>query len=114
MDATTTSPVLATILWLSFRDVVATRDAILREMPKRSADGPMLDDAFDDLVARGSLAQSGTAYVLTAAGRRLAKQVWAARSGDWMIAGEHSPAYRTYCRQVYGADRCQFDMLTQP
>ena len=106
---------LSAIKWLSLRKVAPTRAAILYTefITKWDKGEQLLDSELAELVSNGLIGQSEGTYFLTPEGRRLAQQNAAREFGAWMIACEHSAAYRELCRQVYGGDRCQFNGVTQ-
>jgi ubiquinone/menaquinone biosynthesis C-methylase UbiE len=87
-----------------------TRTELLKKWEK---DEQLLDSELGEMVSNGLIVQSEGVYSLTPDGRRLAQQNDAREFGAWMIAREQSAAYREMCRELYGSDRCQFDMLTQ-
>jgi ubiquinone/menaquinone biosynthesis C-methylase UbiE len=87
-----------------------TRTELLRKWEK---DEQLLDSELGEMVSNGLIVQTDGVYSLTPEGRKLAQQNHAREFGAWMIACEKSAAYREMCRELYGSDRCQFDMLTQ-
>lgn len=87
-----------------------TRTELLKKWEK---DEQLLDSVLGELVSNGLIVQSDGVYSLTSEGRKLAQQNHAREFGTWMIACEKSAAYREFCKEVYGSDRCQFDMMTQ-
>ena len=107
--------ILSEIKYLKLRKLVPTRAAILdtESIKKWDKGEQLLDSKLSELLSDGLLVQSDEVYCLTPAGRKLAQQKDAQEFGDWMIGCEQSAAYREFCRQVYGSERCQFDMMTQ-
>jgi cyclopropane fatty-acyl-phospholipid synthase-like methyltransferase len=107
--------ILSAIKWLSLRKVAPTRAAIryTEFVTKWEKDEQLLDSELEEMVSNGLIIRSNEAYSLTSEGRRLAQQNVAREFGAWMIACEHSAAYRELCKQAYGADRCQFNGATQ-
>jgi ubiquinone/menaquinone biosynthesis C-methylase UbiE len=107
--------ILNVIKYLSLRKVAPTRAAILDAEPIREWDEgeQLLDSELGELVSDCLLVQSDEVYSLTPEGRKLAQQKDAREFGKWMITCEHSAAYREFCRELYGSDRCQFNMMTQ-
>jgi len=90
--------------------VTPTRTELLKRWEK---DEQLLDSELDEMVLNGLIVQSDGVYSLTLEGRKLAQQNLARDFGTWMIAREKSAAYRKMCRELFGSDRCQFDMMTQ-
>jgi cyclopropane fatty-acyl-phospholipid synthase-like methyltransferase len=72
-----------------------------------------LNDGLDRLVDRGLVNRIENIISLTHEGCKLAKQLEGQGFGKWMIDMAQSQAYRKFCLKVFGADRCQFDMMTQ-
>jgi ubiquinone/menaquinone biosynthesis C-methylase UbiE len=105
---------LDAIKWLSIKKTAPTREAILYTefITKWEKDEQLLDTELDEMLSNGLIVQSDGVYSLTPAGRSLAQQNEARKFSQAMIAGEQSAAYRELCRQLYGSDRCQFDMMT--
>ncbi len=102
--------ILSTIKYLSLRKVAPTRKEFLKKWEK---DEQLLDSELGELVSNGLIIQSDGIYSFTLEGRKLAQQNDARDFGNWLIAHEQSAVYREMCRQLYGSDLCQFDMLTQ-
>ena len=115
MEVENRDHLLSAIKSLSLRKVPPTRAAILYTefITKWDEGEQLLDSALDELVSNGSIVNSDGVYSLTPEGRRLAQQNSAREFGAWMIACEHSAAYRELCGKLYGSDRCQFNMMTQ-
>lgn len=90
--------------------VTPTRTELLKRWKK---DEQLLDSELDEMVSKGLIVQSDEVYSLTYEGRKLAQQNLAHEFGAWMIAREKSAAYRKMCKELFGSDRCQFDMMTQ-
>jgi len=107
--------ILSAIKYLTIKKVAPTRTAILdnESIKKWDKGEQLLDSELGDLVSDGLLVQSDEVYSFTPEGRKLAQQKDARGFGDWMIACEHSTAYREFCGELYGSDRCQFNMMTQ-
>ena len=110
MDTENRDQLLSAIKYLALRKTAPTRTEFLKKWAK---DEQLLDSELGAMVSNGLIVQSEGVYSLTAEGRRLAQQNDAREFGAWMIACEQSTAYRELCRQLYGSERCQFDMLTQ-
>ncbi len=112
MDTADRDVIFRAINRLTSEAITPTRNAILDLLKQRKRDERTLD-VLDDMIASGSVARSGDAYVLTEAGRRVAQHASAKQFSDWMMSHERSAVYRTFCQQVYGIDLCLFNMMTQ-
>ena len=95
---------------LRYLKITPTRTELLK---KWQNDEQLLDSELDEMVSKGLIVQSDEVYSLTSEGRKLAQQNLAHDFGTWMIAREKSAAYRKMCKELFGSDRCQFDMMTQ-
>jgi hypothetical protein len=102
--------ILSAIKYLSLRKVTPTRTELLKKWEKGEQ---LLDSVLGELVSNALLVQSDGVYSFTPEGRKLAQQNDAREFGAWMIKCEQSAAYRELCKQLYGSDRCQFNMMTQ-
>lgn len=110
MDIENRDHILSSIKYLSLRKVTPTRAEFLKKWKKGEQ---LLDSELGEMVSNGLIFQSDGVYSFSSAGRKLAQQNDAREFGNLLIAHEKSTAYREMCRQLYGSDRCQFDMLTQ-
>ena len=90
--------------------VTPTRSELLKRWKN---DEQLLDSMLGGMVSNGLIVLADGVYSLTSEGRKLAQQNLARDFGTWMIAREKSSAYRKMCRELFGSDRCQFDMMTQ-
>ena len=102
--------ILSAIKYLLLRKIVPTRVEFLKKWEKGEQ---LLDSELGEMVVDGLIVQSNGIYSLTPEGRKLAQQNDAREFGTWMITCEKSVAYRELCRELYGSDRCQFNMMTQ-
>ena len=115
MDIGNRDHLVGAIKYLSRKKIAPTRAAILYTefITKWEKDEQLLDSELGALVSHGLIVQSDEVYSLTPEGRKLAQQNDAREFGTWMITCEKSVAYRELCRELYGSDRCQFNMMTQ-
>jgi len=90
--------------------VTPTKTELLRRWKKEEQ---LLDSELGEMSSKGLIVLSDGVYSLTSEGRKLAQQNLAREFGTWMVAREKSTAYREMCRELFGSDRCQFDMMTQ-
>jgi len=102
--------ILSAIKYLSLRRVTPTRTELLKMWEKGEQ---LLDSVLGELVSTALIVQSDGVYSFTPEGRKLAQQNDAREFGTWLIAYEQSAAYREMCRQLYGSERCQLDMMTE-
>ena len=102
--------ILNAIKYLSLRKKAPTRTEFLKEWDKGEQ---ILDSELGALISDGLIGLSDETYFLSPEGRKLAQQNDARRFGAVMIACEQSPAYRELCRELYGNDLIQYDMMTQ-
>lgn len=102
--------ILFAIKYLPLRKIAPTRMEFLK---KWEEDEELLDSELDEMVSSGLIVQSNGVYSFTPEGRKLAQQNDAREFGTLLITHERSTAYREMCRQLYGSDRFQFDMMTQ-
>jgi len=116
MDIENRDHILSAIKYLSlnyvqrYLKVAPTRTELLKKWEK---DEQFLDSELGEMVSNGLIVQSGEVYSFTPEGRKLAQQNDAREFGAWMIASELSAAYREMCKELYGSDRCEFNMMTQ-
>lgn len=110
MEVENRDHILSAIKYLSLRKLTPTRKEFLNKWGK---DEQLLESVLSELVSEGLILQSDGVYSFTAEGRKLAQQNDARDFGRWMITSEKSAAYREMCREIYGSDRCQFNMVTQ-
>lgn len=110
MEVENRDHILSAIKYLPLRKLTPTRTEFLNKWEK---DEQLLDSVLSELVSDGLVILSDGVYSFTAEGRKLAQQNDARDFGRWMITSEQSAAYREMCREIYGSDRCQFNMVTQ-
>ena len=90
--------------------VTPTRSELLKRWKK---DEQLLDSMLGGMISDALIVLADGVYSLTSEGRKLAQQNLARDFGTWMIAREKSSAYRKMCMELFGSDRCQFDMMTK-
>jgi cyclopropane fatty-acyl-phospholipid synthase-like methyltransferase len=110
MDTENRDHILSVIKYSLLRKVSPTRTEFLKKWDKGEQ---LLDSELGEMVSNGLIVQVDGVYSFTPEGRKLAQQNDAREFGALLIAHEQSAAYREMCKELYGSDRCQFDMMTQ-